>query len=274
MLSAAMNRGTNAATVCVLRGLVFSSLLLVLIKKRRLSLSLTRKQFFQMVPILCMAGMTSATLNVAYCFLPTGVASSIHFVYPVIVVAAEMLLFRTYVKKAAFPFLALSMVGIYLLQTNQTQTVALSGVLIALLSAVFWTSYIVLFEHSELRTVHPFVLNFYQGIILMAIGGIWLAVSDSPFLVPDAECLLLIIGAGIIAGIVAHLFYRGWCCCAGRNASSRNERYGTGLFSWAWSASFAATNVGESMGRLLSNFGIFSRADANRFFLPGKQQNS
>lgn len=207
MLSAAMNRGTNAATVCVLRGLVFSSLLLVLIKKRRLSLSLTRKQFFQMVPILCMAGMTSATLNVAYCFLPTGVASSIHFVYPVIVVAAETLLFRTYIKKAALPFLALSMVGIYL-QTNQTQTVALSGVLIALLSAVFWTSYIVLFEHSELRTVHPFVLNFYQGIILMAIGGIWLAVSDSPFLVPDAECLLLIIGDGIIAGIVAHLFYR------------------------------------------------------------------
>ena len=205
MLSAAMNRGTNAATVCVLRGLVFSSLLLVLIKKRRLSLSLTRKQFFQMVPILCMAGMTSATLNVAYCFLPTGVASSIHFVYPVIVVAAETLLFRTYIKKAAFPFLALSMVGIYL-QTNQTQTVALSGVLIALLSAVFWTSYIVLFEHSELRTVHPFVLNFYQGIILMAIGGIWLAVSDSPFLVADAECLLLIIGDGIIAGIVAHLF--------------------------------------------------------------------
>lgn len=40
----------------------------------------------------------------------------------------------------------------------------------------------------------------------MAIGGIWLAVSDSPFLVPDAECLLLIIGDGIIAGIVAHLF--------------------------------------------------------------------
>ena len=112
MLSAAMNRGTNAATVCVLRGLVFSSLLLVLIKKRRLSLSLTRKQFFQMVPILCMAGMTSATLNVAYCFLPTGVASSIHFVYPVIVVAAETLLFRTYIKKAALPFLALSMVGI------------------------------------------------------------------------------------------------------------------------------------------------------------------
>lgn len=208
MLNAAMNRGTNAATVCVLRGLVFSSLLLVLIKKRCLSLSLARKQFFQMVPILCMAGMTSATLNVAYCFLPTGVASSIHFVYPVIVVAAETLLFRTYIKKAAFPFLAFSMVGIYLLQTNQTQTVALSGVLIALLSAVFWTSYIVLFEHSELRTVHPFVLNFYQGIILMAIGGIWLAVSDSPFLVPDAECLLLMIGAGIIAGIVAHLFYR------------------------------------------------------------------
>ena len=205
MLSAAMNRGTNAATISVLRGLVFSSLLLTLIKKHRLSLILTRKQFFQMIPILCMAGMTSAALSVSYVYLPTGVASSIHFVYPVIVAAAETLIFRTKVKKAALPFLALSMVGIYL-QTNQTGAVVLSGALIALLSAVFWTCYIVLFEHSEIRTIHPFVLNFYQGIVLMAIVGVWLLMSDLPFSVPDVECLILIIGDGVVAGVVAHLF--------------------------------------------------------------------
>ena len=204
MISAAMARGTKAATVCILRGITFIVSLIVPIKNNHFSLRLTKKQYFHMIPVLGAAAMTNAVLNLAYVYLPTGVASSIHFVYPVIVAAAEAILFRSHINKTIIPFLAVSTIGI-ILQADLCEAVSVSGIAIALLSSLFWSCYILCFDHSNLRKIHPFVLNFYQGIMLIIIGSLWLLVEGDSFTVPDVACLILIVGDGVIAGVVAHI---------------------------------------------------------------------
>jgi len=205
MLTAALTRGMNVASISILRGLGASAALLLIVKMKGGALKLEKKHFRQLIPILGGSVMTSVVLNMAYNYIPTGAATSIHFIYPVMVAAAETLFFRNRISKTATLFLAAATVGVFLQMDGQSGLNS-SGVLITLLSSALWSYYIVSFSHSDLIAVDPFILNFYQGIMTMLVGVGYLLASGSSFVVSDFRCVLLALGEGALAGGLGQVF--------------------------------------------------------------------
>lgn len=125
-----------------------------------------------------------------YDFMGAGVATTIHFTYPVFVTLLMLLLFREKASWVTWLAIALAVCGVSRLSMEGSELkLNLAGVGIVLLSSVGYASYIVVVNKSRLKDMDSRKLAFYvfvfttlmfavknalgQGIQLVADGWAW-----------------------------------------------------------------------------------------------------
>jgi drug/metabolite transporter (DMT)-like permease len=105
---------------------------------------------------------TSLGLIRSYSYIPSGVSTTIHFLYPVLVAFIMMCFFKE--KRSMFVFFSalLSFAGVALLcWGDTTETPKLLGVYIALITVVTYALYIVGINKFGLDKIHSLVVTFY-----------------------------------------------------------------------------------------------------------------
>lgn len=109
--------------------------------------------------LLCSLGATAAPtlLYSSYHFIASGIATTLHFVYPVFVIAGCGIFFRERLERKQVCCCVLCMVGIFCFYTP-TQAVDLSGAAIALASGAAYAFYIVSLSRSSLMELPPYQL--------------------------------------------------------------------------------------------------------------------
>ena len=126
-----------------------------------------RKLFF------CAQGycLTPYLLWSSYNYLPSGLATTIHFVYPVLVLLGSIIFYHEGLtgKKAVSCIFCVA--GIICL-CHMDGSISMTGFLIAFASGVTYTSYILLLDHCGLVNIHPYKLSFW----LSAIGAVELLI--------------------------------------------------------------------------------------------------
>jgi drug/metabolite transporter (DMT)-like permease len=122
------------------------------------------------VAILAILYATTAILLVeSYKCIPSGIATTIHFLYPLAVTLTMSWVFKERISSTIYIAVALSLVGVALLAWgNHTEGDFRRGVSFALLTVVTYAAYIVGVMRSRASRVDSIVLTFY----VLAFGAL------------------------------------------------------------------------------------------------------
>ena len=168
--------GGNSFTAAFLRFAFSIPVLFVVLKIKGVDLRITReelKHFF----IITAFGYAGTTLLVftAYNYIPTGMTTTIHFLYPTFTVAGLMLFYREKIKASKIFCVILCLIGIIMFYNGGEGHASLIGILLALCSSMTYAFYTIFLGKSEvLRDIEPMKRLFYMHIIgamiMLAIG--------------------------------------------------------------------------------------------------------
>lgn len=171
-----------------------------------------RRRSFRVSPLmavrLAVAGVfvaaSSLFLFLSYERMDAGVASTILFVYPVMVAVAMVALFREPIAPATVAGLVLASAGIVLLcQTDGDAPLYATGAAMALLSALFYAAYFVGVRRSALKTLSSDLTTFY--VLLFGVSLFWIrlgggsALQTPPTPAAWGHCLGLALFTTVIA---------------------------------------------------------------------------
>lgn len=153
--------GINAHSVLFYRFLLAGVVLAMWMLARRESFHVTKRE----LSILCMLGVlfaiSSLSLFISFHYMDAGVASTLLFVYPVMVAVMMAVFFREKVSRVTVFSILLALTGIGLLyQGDGGSTLSTAGVLLVMLSSFSYALYIIVVNKSSL-TMSPVKLTFY-----------------------------------------------------------------------------------------------------------------
>ena len=129
---------------------------------RRIDIRINKKQFFLILFIAFLGTMlTTYTLFLSYQFISSGLASTLHFVYPIITITLASIIYKEKFTLRKMMALLLSIIGIGLLSIGGDTDLNITGVVWALLSGLLYAIYIIGMAHKELKKLSPFSVAFW-----------------------------------------------------------------------------------------------------------------
>ena len=165
---------------------------------RRQSFALTRHDILPLAVMGVLFALSSLLLFQSYNLMDAGIASTILFVYPVMVAVIMAVGFHERVTAATVFSIALACGGIGLLyKGGDGATLSLVGVLLVFLSALAYAVYIVGVNRSSLKNLSTEKLTFYSllfGSLVYVVrlrGGADLQAIPSPLMWVNAVSLAL-----------------------------------------------------------------------------------
>lgn len=150
---------------------------------------------------------TPLLLFSSYSYISSGSATTIHFSYPVFVILASVLLFKekaTAMKKAAVAFCVLGLVCFY----EPGQEGGLEGILLALISGMTYSFYMIFFDRSILKFIRPFKTNFYLSLISAVFAFLFALAAGSFVLLSSAEGWLMAVLFSFMITVVASVLFQ------------------------------------------------------------------
>jgi drug/metabolite transporter (DMT)-like permease len=188
---------------------------------KKISLRINKKQFFLLL-ILSVVGtmMTTYTLFLSYQYISSGLASTLHFVYPIITIVFASIIYKEKFTVKKISALLLSIIGIALLSVGSGVAINTTGVLWALVSGLFYAIYILCMANPELRKISPYSVAFWIfGITALMFFGKCL-LTDGINTNPSAMALFYIVNLSFWSTFLSVvLFYMGMKYTGPGNAS-------------------------------------------------------
>lgn len=159
--------GLTANSVLVYRfGLAVIILGLMMLVQRK-SFALTRRELLTLIPLGVLMGSSSSSLYISFNHMDVGIASTLLFIYPVMVAVIMATLFKEKVTAATVVSIILALAGIALLNhTSDGAALSALGVWLVMISSLTYAVYIVVVNKSQLR-LSSIKLTFY----VLLFGG-------------------------------------------------------------------------------------------------------
>ena len=202
----AMQHNMNFMPILLYRFTFATLALAVVLAVRGVSFKITRKDFPPLILLSILYLISSVFLLWGYKFMPSGIATTLHFMYPVITTIIMMVFFHE--RKSVWRMMAIvsAVCGVYFLSnTKGSFEISLSGIIIVLISAVGYALYLVTVGQVKNENLKGLRLTFYVfffGTLFLFTG---MGVTGNIEPIPDwttAGNLLLL---AIIPTIVSNL---------------------------------------------------------------------
>ena len=161
--------GLGADSVLFYRYVLAVVMLGALMLFRRQSFALRRRDVLPLAAMGVLFSVSSLLLFESYNLMDAGIASTILFVYPILVALIMALGFRERITPLTIFCIALAVLGIGLLYEGDGQTLSLTGVTLVLLSSLSYAVYIVGVNRSALAALPTVKLTFYALLFGLAI---------------------------------------------------------------------------------------------------------
>lgn len=196
--------GMNDISILIYRFL-FSTLMIGLV-------CLIRKESFKlpkdMLPTLFVLGVlyaaTAYFLLWSYDFIPTGIATTIHFMYPIMVAALMIMFFKE--QKSIIILIAaiLSVLGVVFLCWTGSEHIRIAGLVVAGVTVITYSLYIVGVNQSKAGRMSAEILTFYillSGALIFLILG---AVSPNGLQpLPSNNALIRLLSLAFLCTVIS-----------------------------------------------------------------------
>ncbi len=191
-----LQAGLSVPEMLFFRYSISAMLMLLWILLRRESLRVDFKQLLLLLLLGLLFSCSSLFLFLSYLFIPSGLATTLVYLYPVFV-ALTMVALRIYPGWQTWLSIIATFLGIILLaKPSEGATIELPGILLAICSALSYAFYLVIVNRSKrIRNISEHVLTFFAlltgtalfAIMLVADGNYSAGVLDS---VADWSCVI------------------------------------------------------------------------------------
>ena len=157
--------GMNTNSVIFYRYALATTILAVILAVQRKSFAVTRREFTVLTVLGALMAASSLTLFASFNFMDAGIASTILFVYPVMVAVIMAVFFKEKVTAITVISITMALSGISLLyKGGDGATLSVIGVLLVVVSSLTYAVYIVVVNKSSLR-MSSIKLTFYVLLI-------------------------------------------------------------------------------------------------------------
>ena len=157
--------GVNTATVLAHRFGLAVILLAVVMLARRESFKVTRQEFKVLFSLGILFAASSITYYQSFHFMDAGIASTILFVYPVMVAVIMAVFFKERVTVVTVIAIVMSLVGIVLLyKGGPGASISVVGIILCVLSSLAYAVYIVVVNQSSIK-MSSFKVTFYAMLV-------------------------------------------------------------------------------------------------------------
>ena len=146
--------GMDPDSVLFLRYLLAIPILGIMLKARGRSFKLKRKEILPLIGMGLLVSVSSLTLFQSYNYMAAGIASTLLFVYPILVALIMTVVFREKLTILTILCIALALCGIGMLYEGEDgATLNLTGVVLVMASALTYALYIVGVNRPMLKDV-------------------------------------------------------------------------------------------------------------------------
>lgn len=161
-----LSSGIGSPTILCYRFIVAAIIMAGILLFTKRNLRLHAKQLGVTVLLSVLYSLTAILLIESYEYIPSGVATTIHFLYPLAVTLSMSWLFGERTTTTTYIAVVVSLVGVALLAWgDHTQGDFQRGVTLALLTVVTYAAYIVGIMRSSASSIDSLVLTFYVLVI-------------------------------------------------------------------------------------------------------------
>lgn len=157
--------GGNSVSAAFYRFFLSVPILYIYLKAQGISMRITRTEFAKIALITIFGyGGTAVLLFSSYNFIPSGMSTTIHFMYPVFTILGCMIFFKEKVSPLKLLCVALCFGGILLFYNGESGGSVL-GMALSFLSGVTYAFYTIYLEKSGLQKMENLKLIFYMNTV-------------------------------------------------------------------------------------------------------------
>jgi len=166
--------GSNTMSLTFYRSLLSLPIIYAILKAKKVSLSVTKSEFMKLT-ILGILGpsITALMLYGAYNYISVGMSTTLHYIYPVLVTAVCIIIFKEKISKEKIIAVILSTIGVALFFDGDF-TKNIIGILLALISGLTYGTHILFMDKSGIKGMYPFKFTFYacltSSVFLFIVG--------------------------------------------------------------------------------------------------------
>jgi drug/metabolite transporter (DMT)-like permease len=200
----AANNGSNTLTILSTRFLLSALILFAYFLFKKVNYKLEKKQLKSLIFVaFCGFVPTASLLLFSYNYISTGLATTLHFIYPTVVVVVNRIFFKDPLTKNKVISLLLSMISIYLLVGFKFENINIIGVILAIASGFTHSISIFGMNQVELKTidnnVSVFYISIFAGLAIFSVTAITgnIALPLNVYTVPS------LLGISLISNIAA-----------------------------------------------------------------------
>lgn len=176
--------GMDPDSVLFFRYLFAIPLLGIMIKARGRSFKIQRKETFPLIIMGLLVALSSLTLFLGYNYMAAGIASTLLFVYPIMVALIMAMVFKEKLALQTIVCMLLALGGIGLLYKSEDgSTLSLIGTLLVFASSLSYAIYIVGINQTSLKNVATLKVTFYVllfGLSLFVARLLYSGVLNTP----------------------------------------------------------------------------------------------
>jgi drug/metabolite transporter (DMT)-like permease len=200
--------GVNTATVLAHRfGLAVILLAIVMLIKRE-NFKVTHHEFKVLFSLGILFAASSITYYQSFHFMDAGIASTILFVYPVMVAVIMAVFFKEKVTAMTVIAIVMSLMGIGLLYKGETgASLSAVGILLCILSSLAYAIYIIVVNQSSIK-MSSFKVTFYAMLVCEITLILYSFTSPELYLhvLPSARAWSFAVWLSIVPTILSLVF--------------------------------------------------------------------
>lgn len=202
-----INSGVAVNTVVFARFFIsFVAMGIVMLLKGK-SFKISKNDYKTLCWLSFFYASTSILLTLSYLYIPSGMATTIHFLYPVLVTLIMILLFKESGNWIVYTAIFLAVMGVAFLGHSDTGgSINTIGLTLALITVCTYATYIVGVRKSKVHEMDSFKMTFYILMNCAIIFFINVLVQDGGFSpISDTETALNLVMLALISTLVSDL---------------------------------------------------------------------
>jgi len=195
--------GGNTISILVYRNMISVLLLFLILKTRRISIGVTKRQLAGLAYLGFQGGFITAVLMYSsFQYISVGLATCTHFCFPVIVACIYVFIFKEKLSRTKTLALLLAFAGVwFFLESNAVMDP--KGLALAFASGVSNAIFLTAMDKLGLKSLNGFVISFYGCIfsgISLTIFGVLAGYDLSGGMLPIGW-FYVIIGAVLVSAL-------------------------------------------------------------------------
>lgn len=193
-----LGNGIDAFSVLFLRYLFAILILAIMMLAKNCEFGISKNQILPLAVLGILMAISSLTLYISYAYIGAAIASTLLFIYPILVTVIMAIVFHEKITILTIVCIILATSGIVLLyRGNDGAVLNLSGLLLVFLSALSYAFYLVSVNKGKMKEIPTLKLTLYViffGLFLFAFRfqtTTFNILSSNPWLWVSAFCMAL-----------------------------------------------------------------------------------